>query len=93
MVANPEQPVLGIVPLTAFRTDQIAAPRCALAIIVFGNGKRCPATAGNQEHAQRRGAALREITAEFHFLPPLLSRFSYACSIAEPSFAAEAIWE
>src|ERR1039457_3261931 len=49
-----QQPVLGIVSLPTTGTDQIATPGGTLMIVGLRYGKRCPATAGDQEHAQRR---------------------------------------
>ena len=48
-----QEPVLGIVPLAAARTNQITAPGRALMIVILGHRERCPATAGHKKHPQR----------------------------------------
>jgi hypothetical protein len=54
MVANLQQAILGIVPLAAMRAGEIAAPGCALAIVVLGDGKRRAAATGHEIHLQAR---------------------------------------
>src|ERR1700757_917556 len=49
-----QQTVLGIVPLASAGAGQITAPGCALMIVIFRHRKRGSATAGDEEHAQRR---------------------------------------
>lgn len=93
VVANSEQPVLGVMPLAALRADQIPAPRGSLPIIIFCNRKCRSATAGHQKHTQRHRTGGPTLRAEFHFPPPFPSRSSCACWIAESSFAVVAISE
>ena len=51
VISHLQQPVLGVVPLATARTDQIAAPGRALAIVTFWDGEGGPATAGDQKHS------------------------------------------
>ena len=53
LVAELQQAVFRVVPLAALGTLQIPAPSCSLAIVVFGNGKGSPATAGDEKHLER----------------------------------------
>ena len=71
MKSHLQQPVLGIVALAAAGTDEITSPRRALVIVVLGDGECCAATAGDEEHAQRR--------AGFRTLLGLASRFHDSC--------------
>jgi hypothetical protein len=52
MISNLQQSILGIVALSAVRTDEITAPGCALPVIVFCDGEGCAATAGQHKHSQ-----------------------------------------
>src|SRR6202163_2187238 len=54
MKSHLQQAVFGVVPLPAAGTDEIPVPRRALMIVILRHGKRRPATAWNQKHAQRR---------------------------------------
>ena len=49
-----KQAVSGIVALPASGAEEIAAPVCALMIVVFGDRKGRSAAARDQEHAQGR---------------------------------------
>lgn len=54
MESHLKEAVLGIVALAASGADQVSAPCSTLAIVVFGDGERGAAAAGDEEHAQRR---------------------------------------
>jgi hypothetical protein len=51
VIAKVQQAIFGVVSLAAYRTDQIAAPRRALPVIILSNRECRAATAGNQQHA------------------------------------------
>src|SRR5208282_635105 len=95
-----QQAVLGIVPLAAAGTDEIAAPRRALMIVVLCHGEGCSTAAGNEKHAQRRagfrvllGLASRLHDSSFMTLQPWQTIFSYADSTARFFCAAAATLE
>jgi hypothetical protein len=50
MVAQLQEPVLGVVALAAVGALQIPAPSGALVIVVLGDGERRAATAGHEIH-------------------------------------------
>jgi hypothetical protein len=71
LVAQLEQPVLGIMPLVAVGTLQIAAPGRCLMIVVFGHGKRQPTTARHQIHSWTRIVSLghsRQLSPSIYIL-------------------------
>src|SRR4051812_28451140 len=53
MESHLEETVFGIVALAAAGAEEIAAPGCALAIVVLGYRESRAATAGDEEHAER----------------------------------------
>jgi len=53
VIAHLQQSVLGVVPLGAARTFQVAPPRRSLVVIVFSHGEGQTATARDEEHLQR----------------------------------------
>jgi len=70
MIAELEQAVLWIMPLSATRTHQEAAPLCALPIVLFRNGETGTAATRDQKHPKGAFCALRLGRAMFgHYLP------------------------
>ena len=49
MVAKLNEPVLGIMPFAAIRADEIPAPACAFAVVVFRDYKARATTARDQK--------------------------------------------
>src|ERR1700685_3732826 len=74
LIADLQQPVLGIVTFAAGRAGEVAAPGCTLAVVVFGHGKGCAAAAGDQEHLEGRLVfhhVARGFTGRLGLPPPL----------------------
>jgi len=70
MKSHLQQPVLRIMFLAASGANRISAPRRALTIVVFGNGKRGAAAARDEEHAEWAGVAcLGWFAAALHVRP------------------------
>ena len=78
MKTHLQQTVLGIMSLAAAGTDQISAPRRTLMIVVLRHSECRPATAGHEEHAQRR--------LVFCDLLGLASRFHDSSTVANDLF-------
>src|SRR6476660_9315705 len=52
LVPELQEPVLGVVPLTALRADQVSAPGGTLAVKLLRDGKALPAAAWHEIHAR-----------------------------------------
>ena len=65
LIAELQQAVLGVMPFAAVGTLQITAPRCSLAIIVFGNSERGPATARDQVHLESLFVGLGHVRVKY----------------------------